>query len=214
MNYKSMYDEFSKARQMVATGEIKLKDRSISEDVGGILARRRPKARPIQISPQEKVFQYFNEMSATPPEATPAPEERPWEAASGNKAWRDAIADIESRGSGGYSAVGAAHKTLGRPLGRYQIMEANIPSWSKAALGREVTVEEFMENPDIQDAIFDHRFGKYVEKYGEEKAARAWFGGEGGIDKTHRTDVHGKKTIGSYGETFMKGLMKRRGKDV
>lgn len=121
-------------------------------------------------------------------------------------AYRNGIAAIESDGSGGYDAVGARHETLGRALGRYQIMEANIGPWSRAALGREVTAEEFMANPDIQDAIFDHRFGQYVERHGEENAARAWFGGEGGINNTGASDVHGRLTIGDYGQEFVNQL--------
>ena len=121
-------------------------------------------------------------------------------------AYRNGIAAIESDGSGGYDAIGATHDTLGRALGRYQIMEANIPQWSRAALGREVSAEEFMANPDIQDAIFDHRFGSYVEQYGEENAARAWFGGEGGINNTGASDVHGRLTIGDYGQEFVANL--------
>ncbi|WP_195707936.1 hypothetical protein [Brucella sp. 10RB9214] len=72
---------------------------------------------------------------------------------TGKAARRDAIASIESRGSGDYAAIGPRHPTMGRALGRYQVMEANIGPWSKAALGREVTVDEFIKNPDIQDAI-------------------------------------------------------------
>jgi hypothetical protein len=120
--------------------------------------------------------------------------------------WREGIASIESDGSGGYEAVGATNPTLGRALGRYQIMEANIPQWSKEALGREVTAEEFMANPDIQDAIFDHKFGGYVEQYGEEGAAQAWFGGEGGVGETDRTDVHGRLNIGDYGQKFVNAI--------
>lgn len=121
-------------------------------------------------------------------------------------AYRNGIAAIESDGSGGYDAVGARHETLGRALGRYQIMEANIGPWSRAALGREVTADEFMANPDIQDAIFDHQFGRYVERHGEENAARAWFGGEGGINNTGASDVHGRLTIGDYGREFVDQL--------
>ena len=81
-------------------------------------------------------------------------------------AYRDGIAGIESAGSGDYNAVGPTDPELGRALGRYQIMEANIGPWSRAALGQEISVEEFMANPDLQDAIFDHRFGQYVNEYG------------------------------------------------
>jgi len=121
-------------------------------------------------------------------------------------AYRNAIAAIESDGSGGYDAIGATNPTLGRALGRYQIMEANLPAWSKRALGREVSVDEFMANSDIQDAIFDDRFGGYVEKYGEERAARAWFGGEGNVNSTSGSDAHGRLTIGDYGQDFLSNL--------
>jgi hypothetical protein len=123
----------------------------------------------------------------------------------GNTRYRNAIASIESAGSGDYAAVGATHPKLGRALGRYQIMEANIGPWSMAALGREVTVKEFMENPGIQDAIFDHRFGVYVSQFGEHGAAEAWFAGPGGVGKSGRADVHGT-TVGEYGRRFMAAL--------
>lgn len=119
--------------------------------------------------------------------------------------YRDAIAGIESAGSGDYGAIGPTHPTMGRAMGRYQIMESNIGPWSLAALGREVTPDEFMANPQIQDAIFDHRFGGYVDQYGPEGAAQAWFAGPGGVGKTDRKDVLGT-TVGDYGQMFMGAL--------
>ena len=115
--------------------------------------------------------------------------------------YRDAIASIESAGSGDYEAVGPTHSRLGRALGRYQIMEANIGPWSQAALGREVTPDEFMQNPDIQDAIFNHRFGQYVDRHGPEAAAQAWFAGEGGIGQVGRRDSLGT-SVGAYTQKF------------
>lgn len=123
----------------------------------------------------------------------------------GDPRYRDAIASIESAGSGDYAAIGPTHAKMGRALGRYQIMETNIGPWSKAALGREVSVDEFMANPAIQDAIFDHRFGGYVEQFGEAGAAQAWFAGPGGVGKTGRKDILGT-SVGKYGEMFMKAL--------
>lgn len=119
--------------------------------------------------------------------------------------YRDAIAGIESAGSGDYGAIGPTHPKMGRALGRYQIMEANIGPWSKAALGREVSADEFMNNPQLQDAIFDHVFGGYVDQYGPEGAAQAWFAGPGGVGKTGRKDVLGT-TVGDYGQMFMGAL--------
>jgi len=122
--------------------------------------------------------------------------------------YRDAIASIESAGSGDYSAIGPTHPKMGRALGRYQIMESNIGPWSKEAIGREVTPEEFMANPELQDAIFDGKFGSYVSKYGPEGAAQAWLGGEGGVGKVGRKDSLGT-SIGEYGNRFSKALAGR-----
>lgn len=119
--------------------------------------------------------------------------------------YRDAIASIESAGSGDYAAVGPTHPKLGRALGRYQVMEANIGPWSREVLGFEVSPEEFMANPDIQDAIFDGKFGAYVAQYGPEGAAQAWFGGPGGVGRTERRDSLGT-SIGNYTEKFRRAL--------
>lgn len=123
----------------------------------------------------------------------------------GPEAYRNAIASIESAGSGDYSAVGPTNSKMGRALGRYQIMEANIGPWSQEALGRAVTPDEFLKNPKIQDAIFDAKFGGYVQKYGPEGAAQAWFAGPGGVGKTGRKDVLGT-SVGDYGSKFTAAL--------
>ena len=121
------------------------------------------------------------------------------------KQYRDAIASIESAGSGDYAAVGPTNPKLGRALGRYQVMEANIGPWSRKVLGYEVTPEEFLASPDLQDAIFDGVFGGYVNQYGPEGAAQAWFGGPGGVGKLGRSDVLGT-SIGGYTDKFRAAL--------
>lgn len=127
----------------------------------------------------------------------------PSNSGGGMDQYRNAIASIESDGSGGYSAVGPTSPKMGRALGRYQVMEANIPQWSKEALGREVTPEEFLSNPQIQDAIFDHKFGGYVNQYGPEGAAQAWFAGPGGVGKLDRKDSLGT-SVADYTNKFRK----------
>lgn len=122
--------------------------------------------------------------------------------------WRkyaDAIASIESAGSGGYSAIGPRHPSLGRALGRYQIMEANLAPWGQEALGRAVTPDEFLSNPDIQDTLFQHKFGGYVNQYGPEGAAQAWFAGPGGVGKTGRKDSLGT-SVGAYTDKFNRAM--------
>src|SRR5580692_4650818 len=92
--------------------------------------------------------------------------------------YRDAIAAVESAGSGDYAAVGPVTKNGDRAYGRYQVMGSNIPAWTKAALGTSLTPEQFQSDPDAQDAVFNHHFGGYVSKYGNpQDAASAWFSG-------------------------------------
>lgn len=124
---------------------------------------------------------------------------------TGPQAYRDAIASIESAGSGDYSAIGPTNDKLGRALGRYQIMEANIGPWSQEALGRAVTPDEFLADPALQDAIFDKKFGSYVQRFGPEGAAQAWFAGPGGVGKVSRQDVLGTN-VGEYGSRFLNAL--------
>lgn len=112
-----------------------------------------------------------------------------------------AIASIESGGSGNYAALGPVTKSGDRAYGRYQIMGANIPQWTQAALGRSLTPEQFAADPAAQDATFKHRFGQYVAKYGPEGAARAWFAGEGGMNNPNARDQLGT-SVADYSRKF------------
>lgn len=110
-----------------------------------------------------------------------------------------ATASIESGGK--YDRLGPVTKTGDRAYGKYQVMGANIPEWSRAALGREVTPEQFLADAKIQDAVYKHKMGEYTQKYGPEGAARAWFAGEGGMNDLGRKDQLGT-TVGNYGKRF------------
>jgi len=88
-------------------------------------------------------------------------------------------------------------------LGAYQVLDTNLASWSRAALGRSVSREEFLRSPHIQDRIFHHRFGQYVRKYGPDGAARAWLGGEGAARGREGMDRFGS-TPTSYASKFMR----------
>ena len=90
--------------------------------------------------------------------------------------YASAIRKIESTNRYHITANAGRGRTA---LGAYQVLDTNLPSWSRAALGRTVGVAEFLRSPQIQDRIFHHRFGQYVRKYGAHGAARAWLGGEG-----------------------------------
>jgi hypothetical protein len=88
-------------------------------------------------------------------------------------------AAIQGNESGGrYDIVGPTHPRLGRALGAYQVMEANVGPWTKEALGQAMTPQEFLANPQAQDAVFRHKFGQYVAQTGSpEDAASMWFTG-------------------------------------
>lgn len=117
---------------------------------------------------------------------------------------QNSIANIESAGSGGYSAVGPDTKG-DRPYGRYQIMGNNIGPWTQQYLGTRMTADQFLANQQAQDAVFQGQFGQYVNKYGLQGAAQAWFGGPGSVGKTGGTDILGT-SVGEYGQRFMAGL--------
>jgi hypothetical protein len=95
-----------------------------------------------------------------------------------NPRWGDAIASIESGGeSSPYTAI-TPNPGGRRALGKYQVMEENVPEWTQAALGRSLSTQDFLNSPDAQEAVFKHRFGSYVDKYGTpQDAASAWFTG-------------------------------------
>jgi hypothetical protein len=103
-----------------------------------------------------------------------------------------AIKDIESSG-GNYQARGPVVETgmyAGeRAMGAYQIMPGNLPQWSREALGREVSEEEFMSSPEIQDAIFLHQMKNSYERHGTwEDAASIWFTGQPVANSSGRSD--------------------------
>ncbi|RVD44216.1 hypothetical protein EN742_03015 [Mesorhizobium sp. M4A.F.Ca.ET.020.02.1.1] len=125
--------------------------------------------------------------------------------------YASAIRAVESLGSGGYSALGPVLKSGDQALGAYQIMASNLPSWSQSALGRSVSRSEFMGSPDIQDAIFEHQFGSYLNKYGNpQDAASAWFTGGPLSSGAGKMDVLG--TTGSkYVDKFNSALEKLGG---
>lgn len=103
--------------------------------------------------------------------------------------YREAIAGIESAGSGDYNAVGKPTRDGDRAYGRYQVMGKNIPAWTHKVLGQAMTPEEFMANPQAQDAVFDDQFGGAVMRYGNpQDAASEWFTGKPLAQGAKRSD--------------------------
>jgi hypothetical protein len=118
---------------------------------------------------------------------------------------REALAAVESRGSGDYAAIGpvvgkGAYKGQ-RAYGRYQVMEGNIAPWTKEVFGEAKTKEEFMADPKIQDAVVEHQLRKSYNKFGNfEDAASVWFSGQPLSKAGNRSD--GYTTVPDYVKKF------------
>lgn len=143
----------------------------------------------------------------SPPAAGPAPTtfrpgitapQAPVATAMGGDAGA-AIAGIESGGK--YDKLGPVTKTGDRAYGKYQVMGANIPQWTKTHLGQEMTPDQFLASPQAQDAVFKGQFGQYANKYGPEGAAKAWFAGERGMNNPNARDQLGT-TVSAYADKF------------
>jgi hypothetical protein len=76
--------------------------------------------------------------------------------------------------------------------GGFQVMPANIPSWTKKHYGQSLTPEQFQNNPDAQEAVFSGEMGNYLKTAAANspddettmrKAAAAWYGGPGAMDR-------------------------------
>lgn len=80
--------------------------------------------------------------------------------------------EVAQESGGSYSAVSSAGA-----LGKYQIMPANVPAWSKEILGHAVSPQYFLHHPHIQDVIGQGKLAEYFRKYGAAGAASAWFSG-------------------------------------
>ena len=142
------------------------------------------------------------------PGGQPGPQQAPqgYNPEAANKA----IDSIESRGNGGYAAVGPITKNGDRAYGKFGIMGANIPEWSQEVLGKPISIREFMNSPEAQEKIFTTKFGQFVQKHGSvADAANVWFTGRSisGLKGSNPKDILGtdansyvKKFLTAYAE--------------
>ena len=107
-----------------------------------------------------------------------------------------------------YTLVGERSRRGDYPYGKYQVMGENIPKWTAAYLGREMTPKEFLADPDAQDQVARARGGEYMTKYGADGAARAWFAGENGMNDPKRKDTLGTH-VAEYSRRFNIPLVSR-----
>jgi len=107
-----------------------------------------------------------------------------------------AIGQYESGGN--YKAIGADTGGGNRAYGKYQVMASNIPSWTKEALGKSMTPQQFLNSPQAQDAVAEYKMGKYLQQYGTlEDVASVWFSGQPMAKAGNAKDVLGT-SVPSY----------------
>jgi hypothetical protein len=74
-----------------------------------------------------------------------------------------------------------------RALGFAQVLPGNIPSWSREALGYEITPEQFLNSPDLQLKVVDYKLNQYYKQaiaasggnvdIAVRRVASAWYSG-------------------------------------
>lgn len=111
-------------------------------------------------------------------------------------AFLNAVAGQESGGN-----YGARNSSSGA-MGKYQIMPANIQGagrgWDYEALGRDVSVGQFLGSPKIQEAIAQYKLRSYYQKYGAAGAAVAWYAGPGAVQGYLRNPNRYTNPQGAY----------------
>lgn len=90
--------------------------------------------------------------------------------------FKKGIAGVES--SNNYKAIGPATSTGDKAYGKYQVMGANIPSWTQEAGLGKMTPQQFLNSPEAQEKVFEFQSMKNYGKYGNwDDVASVWFSG-------------------------------------
>lgn len=113
----------------------------------------------------------------------------------------NAISSVETKGYNGdakYAVVGPANKKGQKPYGKYQVMDFNIPAWTKEALGKSMTPDQFLKSPQAQEAVANLKLGQIYTKYGNASdTASVWFSGRPVAKAGNDSDVTGT-TVPQY----------------
>lgn len=122
---------------------------------------------------------------------------------------QNAFGYVES--SNRYDAIGPETRRGDNAYGRYQVMDFNVPSWSEQYYGQRLTPQEFLTNPQAQDAVFYGRMGEYYSQ-GQgapedrvRNAASLWFTGQPySAETANRSD--GFINNQEYGDRILRAL--------
>ncbi|PHS02794.1 MAG: hypothetical protein COA78_20335 [Blastopirellula sp.] len=185
MSYLNYLNQARESSDRISSGDytpLSTPKDDAEESTGGLMSRmvKEDTAKP---STEDMILRYMGSMRPPVEEGIDTRVLENRFRGTGIDAAREALATIESRGSGGYSARGPVVKSGmyrgQRALGRYQVMPGNVPSWTKKALGRSMTPDEFLASSEAQDAVVNYQLQSSFDKYGTwEDAASVWFSGK------------------------------------
>jgi hypothetical protein len=104
--------------------------------------------------------------------------------------------------TGNYGAIGQpvdrGNGNVDYAYGAYQVMGANIPQWTQEVLGKSMSPEEFLRDPQAQDIVAKAKLAQYYQKYGSaEDVASAWFSGRP-LNGNNSVDGTSGKSVPSY----------------
>lgn len=96
------------------------------------------------------------------------------------------LAGLKGSEGGSYSYIGPTitdkSGNTGHVVGHWGVMSYNLQGWLRESGIGPMSEEEFLHDPQAQDALALWKFKQYQQKYGTKGAAKAWFGGEGSLD--------------------------------
>lgn len=166
--------------------------------------------RPLSPEVTEAARKKFGGVSQSrQPAQTPAPQPNNNELApnDGLNALMQAIREQESGGDYRVqNGIGA--------MGAYQIMPSNIEGpagWDMEALGRNITGQEFLSNPTLQNNIARFKLRDYFKKYGAGGAAKAWYAGPGNADLNSDGPQYGGPSVNDYSASVLELMRKYLG---
>lgn len=122
----------------------------------------------------------------------------------------DILNGLRSSEGGSYGFTGpevtdkSGHR--GRALGHYGVMTYSLEGFLREAGMAPMTPDQFLHDPDAQDKLAVATFRRYIDKYGNAGAVKAWFGGEGSaklaFEQLHDANMDGTRYI----QNFVSGL--------
>ena len=156
-----------------------------------------------QPGPGLSPFQQLKRMAQTEPGGPRMPQNGPVRNPQ-LQAFLQAISTQESGDN--YNAVGVDTGGGHRAYGKYQIMDFNIDGpegWDMEALNRNISVEEFLNSPELQEKIARYKLRSYFKQYGPEGAAKAWYAGPGNAFANSNSPQYGGPSINGYANSVL-----------